>query len=414
MFSKRVSYYIIVSMNRILFFLLLFISNLTYAQITPKGYNIIFHNAEFKNKETYQVVEFGHKLTSINAIGSKGTKKEPFNFNIHECFTKEFTSLVVQRFAEENGFYKPDSLKSFIKDATRDLYVDIVIDSAWLLKSSGNGDVQMALKATYKLSDVNGRVINTIQKLHDGPGRNFGPYGYPYGDAVRAVYFESIEQQLFALANTEKINDFLTNPSKYFPVQEQLTINSFQKSNSVANAVTSTLTISTELGHGSGVLISPDGYVLTSLHVVSLCNKISVTLNDGESYKASVVRTNAKYDIALLKVETKDSLPYISLASLPVIEFGEDVFAIGTPADVSLGQTMNKGIVSGIRKMDKVKVAQTDVSVSPGNSGGPLVNKSGGLIGIVDSKISGKAIEGIAFALSAEDALKSLYLDIKP
>lgn len=400
-------------MKKSLLIVFVLFSLVVNSQVNSKGYNILPNKVVFNNKDSYQTIEFGRKYTTIREM-DKGTKSEPFNFKIHECFTPDFMKLTVLRFAKENGFFVSDSVNSFIKDATRDLYVDIIIDSAWLLKSTGHSDMEMALYATYKLCDVNGKVINTISKKHDGPGRGFGPYGYSYGDAVNAVCYESVEQQLFALATTDVINRFVANPNVHFPKLDLLQISSPNASNSIANSVSATVTISPDEGHGSGVIITPDGYVLTSLHVVSLSDSIEITLNSGSKYPGKVIRTNAKYDVALVKISSTEALPYISVSSLPIIEFGEDVFAVGTPADISLGQTMNKGIISGLRKLDKVKVAQTDVSVSPGNSGGPLINKSGALLGIVDSKISGRAIEGIAFALSAEDAIKSLSLEIKP
>lgn len=399
-------------MKKSLIIVLILNSFIALSQVNPKGYNVLFNKVVFNNKDSYKTVEFGRKYTSISTM-NKGTEFEPFNFKIHNCFTPDFMELVVMRFAKDNGFYVSDSLNSFIKNATRDMYVDIIVDSAWLLKSTGHSDMKMAFHATYKVCDVNGKVINTVSKKHEGPGRGFGAYGYSYGDAVNAVFYESIEQQLLTLVTANSVNEFIANPGIHFPQLERLQIISPVSENSIANSVSSTVTIFPNEGHGSGVIITPDGYVLTSLHVVALSDSIEITLNDGNRYKADIMRTNAKYDVALLKIRSAESLPYISISSLPVIEFGEDVFAIGTPADVSLGQTMNKGIISGVRKLDKVKVAQTDVSVSPGNSGGPLINKKGALLGIVDSKISGRAIEGIAFALSAEDAIKSIFVDVK-
>lgn len=171
------------------------------------------------------------------------------------------------------------------------------------------------------------------------------------------------------------------------------------------------VTISTDAGHGSGVLISEDGYILTAAHVIEGVNRLDVVFSNGVELEAKVISKNVPHDIALLKV------PGSKYKALPMGQgmtagLGEEVFTIGTPGDVELGQSVSKGILSGKRKHEDIVYIQTDVAVSPGNSGGPLIDSKGQIIGIVQRKMIGAGIEGVGFALPVETALKQLGLTV--
>jgi serine protease Do len=183
---------------------------------------------------------------------------------------------------------------------------------------------------------------------------------------------------------------------------------------SLKSAQASTVTISTKNGHGSGCLINTQGYLITNYHVIAGAKEpVEVLLSTGDKYKGTIVRTNEDADLALILIENAPTdLKYFELPKDPVFEVGDEVFAIGTPKSIELSQTLSKGIISGLRKRpDNIKLIQTDVSVNPGNSGGALVSKDGRLIGIVNSKLMGPGIEGIAFCLSASEIRKALSLE---
>ena len=122
-----------------------------------------------------------------------------------------------------------------------------------------------------------------------------------------------------------------------------------------------------------------------------------------------MVRVNAEMDLALIKIDA-DGLSAFQLPSVSGAEIGSDVYAIGTPADKELGQTVSKGIISGRRKIEGHSLLQTDVSINGGNSGGALVARSGQLLGIVNAKLVGRGIEGIGFAIPAEQVTEALQL----
>ena len=179
----------------------------------------------------------------------------------------------------------------------------------------------------------------------------------------------------------------------------------------LSDAIKAGVTIKNSNGNGSGCIISSDGYVVTNFLVAGADTAKEVTLytSKGDTLKATRIRNNVSYDLALLKIKKPGSYKYFFPETNTDIPLGMDVYAIGTPAEVELGQTISKGIISGQRKAGTKKIIQTDVGISPGNNGGALVNDKGALIGIVNAKYIGVGIQGIGFAIPAyylEEALK--------
>lgn len=176
----------------------------------------------------------------------------------------------------------------------------------------------------------------------------------------------------------------------------------------------SVVTIKTDQGHGSGFFISSDGYVLTNYHVVDKTTNMEVILENGYTFGASLIAKDEKRDVAILKMPGKNFKPLLADTDPESYGIGTEVIAIGTPMDIDLGQTVTKGIVSGKREFDKQSFIQTDVSISPGNSGGPLINSSTGhLIGIIVSKVMEQNVSGIGFAIPIEEALRVLNIKLK-
>ncbi len=167
-------------------------------------------------------------------------------------------------------------------------------------------------------------------------------------------------------------------------------------------------------GLGSGVIISPDGYILTNNHVVGNADEIKVTLNDKREFTAKVIGKDQKTDLALIKINPKDQLPSASLGDSDKTEIGDWVVAIGNPFDV--GMTVTAGIVSAKGKIlggNYDDFIQTDASINPGNSGGPLFNTSGQVIGINTAIYSRTgANNGIGFAIPI-DLARSVVEQLK-
>lgn len=164
-----------------------------------------------------------------------------------------------------------------------------------------------------------------------------------------------------------------------------------------------------QIGTGSGVIISEDGYIVTNNHVIKDATELEVTLNNKKVYKAKLIGTDAKMDIALLKIDAEEKLPYSSFADSDAVKVGEWVLAVGNP--YNLTSTVTAGIVSAkARNLDGNGIQsfiQTDAAVNPGNSGGALVNTSGNLIGI-NTMISSPtgSYAGYSFAVPSNIARK--------
>ncbi|NCB37144.1 MAG: PDZ domain-containing protein [Erysipelotrichia bacterium] len=155
-------------------------------------------------------------------------------------------------------------------------------------------------------------------------------------------------------------------------------------------------------GSGSGVLISPEGHLLTNEHVISAADEILVKLNNGKSFKASVIGKDTRTDLAVLKIDSDTVLPSVPIGDSSKLRVGEWVVAIGNP--FGLGITVTSGVVSAINRdlsVDRERsykdLIQTDASINPGNSGGALLNSRGELIGINTAIIPYG--QGIGFAI---------------
>jgi serine protease Do len=159
-------------------------------------------------------------------------------------------------------------------------------------------------------------------------------------------------------------------------------------------------------GLGSGVIVSPDGYILTNNHVVGNAEEIHVTLQDKREFTAKVIGKDAKTDLGLIKIDTKDALPVAPLGDSNSTDVGDWVIAIGNPFNV--GMTVTAGIVSAKGRIlggDYDDFIQTDASINPGNSGGPLINTRGEVIGINTAIYSRTgANNGIGFAIPIDMA----------
>ena len=172
---------------------------------------------------------------------------------------------------------------------------------------------------------------------------------------------------------------------------------------------------------GTGVTITKDGYIVTNAHVIydteygaGLADSISVLLNDEDTYDAEVIGYDTDCDIAVLKIDAKD-LTAAEFGNSDDLKLGESVIAIGNPLGFELMDTVTSGIVSGLNREitinDKaMKLLQTDAPINSGNSGGPLINKYGQVIGINSSKMSASysetSIEGIGFAIPSNEVAK--------
>ena len=206
-----------------------------------------------------------------------------------------------------------------------------------------------------------------------------------------------------------------SKPSAGLTTEEQRDIGIYKKASpSVVNITSTTIAVDfyfnmiPQKGTGSGVILTPSGYILTNFHVVEDADRLEVTLLNGKTYKARMVGGDPNNDLALIKVDAKEvQLPSISFGDSTHLQVGQKVYAIGNP--FGLHSTLTTGIISSVGRTLKAEngrmmenIIQTDAAINPGNSGGPLLNSQGSLIGIntaIFSPSGGSA--GIGFAIPA-------------
>jgi serine protease Do len=166
-----------------------------------------------------------------------------------------------------------------------------------------------------------------------------------------------------------------------------------------------------ETGAGSGIVISPDGYIVTNNHVVEGAQKVTVTLNDGSVFPATIVGTDAQTDLAVVKIDTSN-LAYLHLLSnsLEQLSVLDPVIAVGNALALPGGPTWTTGVVSNLgRSIEEENgvvlndIIQTDAAINPGNSGGPLLDAAGQVVG-VNVAIASNA-ENIGFAISTDSVI---------
>ena len=168
-------------------------------------------------------------------------------------------------------------------------------------------------------------------------------------------------------------------------------------------------------GVGSGVIFKSDGYIITNNHVIAGAKEIIVSLSDGNTVNGKLIGTDEMTDIAVVKVEAKD-LPTATLGDSDEVVVGEPAIAIGNPMGLEFQGSVTVGVISALnRTLDlndgRVKLFQTDAAISPGNSGGALVNADGEVIGINSAKLATNGVEGMGFAIPI-NTVKSIVAEL--
>jgi putative serine protease PepD len=166
-----------------------------------------------------------------------------------------------------------------------------------------------------------------------------------------------------------------------------------------------------EEGMGSGIILTPDGYILTNAHVVADAQRLEVMLLNGKTYKAKLIGGDVSRDVALIKINPGNiKLPTVAMGDSSQLQVGQMVYAIGNP--FGLNSTLTTGVISSLGRTLKAEnghlmenIIQTDAAINPGNSGGPLLNSAGQLIGINTAIFSPSGSNaGIGFAIPANSA----------
>lgn len=273
-------------------------------------------------------------------------------------------------------------------------------------KRYADGDVKVSTDMAFSWKVLDKRSGNIVYEYQNKKHLNSRQYFYQttqyYADVYELALIDFLQSEGFRKLienGGERYHTVDSTEERSVLTLEPVVLPDFENlSEMIKYANQSCVTIITDGGHGSGVMISDDGLLLSAYHVVEGVNRIDVKFSSGLTLKAEILDFDKSNDIVILKVQGSG---FQSLPISPDAEYllGAEVITIGTPADVELGQSVSKGILSGKRKNDNRVYWQVDMAVSPGNSGGPLLNEKGEIIGIIQSKIVLQGVEGIGFAL---------------
>ncbi len=258
--------------------------------------------------------------------------------------------------------------------------------------------------------------VKLLQTDKNNGGDADGSYVTHYGDDSSDV----LSKETVTFNKTDyNVSDFSIDTEKS---DEQLTVKEINRlvSASVVEITTEQVVTSSFFsqyiteGAGSGVIIDESGLIVTNQHVIDSARSVTVRLNDGQTYSASLIGADESEDIAILKIEAS-GLTACTFGDSDLLEVGDEVIAIGNPLG-TLGGTVTNGIISATGRKVKIDgnemtLLQTNAAISPGNSGGGLFNTSGRLIGIVNAKSSGEYAEGLGFAIPTNHA-KSIIEDL--
>lgn len=221
-----------------------------------------------------------------------------------------------------------------------------------------------------------------------------------------SVYNLMADEETQSFINSDKIT--LVNPDFDNLLIDIITTGTPEVQIPLSEATSSVVTIKNIGAHGSGFIISQDGYILTNQHVVGASETVTVALNNGIEIDGQVVRTAEFRDVALVKI------PIRNLKPLPLkmtyADIGTEVYAIGAPIDTELRGSISSGIVSTYRRNteEDQTYLQSDAIVNGGNSGGPLITKNGQVVAITVAKHAGG--EGISYFIPIDSALKTLNI----
>ncbi len=325
----------------------------------------------------------------------------------------------VKRILKQHHYYDtsgllPDKLNTtFLKAELQDLTIHtgaVVWTEEFFPVTEGLATVSLELKNYYGQKLAEKEIY--AETGHFAPGR----HGGNMDEVVGLIFKDALYTSIAKFMNKETVQEHLQRESATTPEYETLVLERGDSISSLAEAKKATVTVQAgDDDHGSGFVIGEKGYILTNYHVVaseSADSNLRVLPGHGQPLKADLIRKNANLDLALIKVDKPFDKTY-RIPSKTEPERTNTAYAIGTPGSVELGQTLSKGIISGVRELDGNPYIQSDVSVNPGSSGGPLVNGQGHLLGVVTGKLTGIETEGVSFSLQAHLLDNRLGLQFK-
>lgn len=384
----------------------------TFAADAP-GKSVILSRAIFKLKDgQVWATEAAHYL-ACNLVASdirwKADQSEVKNDRFRAIFEEE---------ANRAGFKGSDNLFDANATAT-DFQVGVIIEDmqarlCYAPSDSGGPPVYrgtLLMTAQWQVYDpLRREVIARVTTSAGGEEKKLSR------DGIELVVYAAFRESARALlADPAFRQAAMSSPRDSATTNQSLTPISFVSAppvrRPIPDALGSVVAIFTDSGHGSGFLVSNDGYLITNQHVVGGSKYVKVRWSDGFETLGEVIRSDKRRDVALVKTDPHGRSP-LSLRRGGV-QAAEAVFALGTPLDPKFQGTVTKGVVSSTRILDGFAFIQSDVTVNPGNSGGPLLDEAGAVVGIAVLAYRPDDLPtGINLFIPIGDALD--FLNLKP
>ncbi|MDX2245891.1 MAG: S1C family serine protease [Bacteroidia bacterium] len=403
-----------------------------FYDIGPKSYNYdkeIATNKDMvslplKGEKTKEIMlnKIGINLTSENIkyryFGTysqylrRGTTKSVRTDDSNEDVELQNTIFTdaLNEILKENGYI--DTTKTVLKNSyLNNLLINATITD-YTFNNITNKIVFVDLTINWEVLDYYKNSVYTYTSYsHSG---QFGIHDYDKKDeTIYQAIKDAIEYGLIEFMNTEKTLELLHDYSELETESsfEEIVIPSSETYVSDLNqAIKSSVTVKNKNGHGSGFIVSPNGYIITNYHVVAEKEGLKIRMNDKTEHDATIVRISKLRDLALLKIEVNGLIPF-DISPSEEVEIASDVYVVGTPNAEDLSQTVSRGIISGVRETsDGLKLIQTDASINPGNSGGAMANKQGLVLGVISAKLMGGNIEGVGFGIPSSEIFKTLKI----
>ena len=327
-------------------------------------------------------------------------KRTGFVDTVNRVFTDNNNTLILEGSMSKITFYVISGRRG------NGAYVKSKVNLKWYIKNT-YGEILDSVTT----SEYSGDFV--LSYLKDGDSYQ---YEKIVGDAVDISYLK--------LHQNAVLSKYIKQENNFNISDANLTLNSPKSAiTDKSDAALASVIIKTKDGHGSGFAITQDGYIITNYHVIAgkfqgKPNSVKVLNSNGEEMEGTIVRYNKYRDIALIKVN-KSFEKAFKVNNVKSFKNLQDVYTIGAPKSIELGQSISAGVISNERKNNNNHLLQLGMSVNGGNSGGPLFDAAGTLHGVIVMKLVGQNTEGVSFAIPGfliEEYLKVSYQndEVKP
>jgi S1-C subfamily serine protease len=373
-------------------------ANIKKAESTTKSlgeekneYSDVAKGKRLEEKEQIAYFEYNYSENMLKTLYKTG-----FIDTVNQVFSDNNNTLILEGSIKKIYFY------SFSTRFTTSTYKKAKLCITWYLKNTYNEIVDSIETKDYSENFYH------FDSEYDKKSEQtkFNIVNRPFADAVDVAYLRLHKHPKFTTLLKQNTNFEISDPV--------LTLNKPTSSISdKSDATLSSVIVKTKRGHGSGFAITNDGYIITNYHVVAgkyegKFDEIKIITSDGSEVVGTIVRTNKFRDLALIKVDKTFEKVFV-VSNEKTFKTMQDVYTIGAPKSIELGQSISSGVISNERKTNNNHVLQLGMSVNGGNSGGPLYDASGKLHGVIVAKLFGKNTEGVSFAIPGymiEDYLK--------